>query len=123
MFRDPVTSTKCPHSFEREAIESMFAHSQTDMPVPGAGRRNRVRYIKCPVCSLQLTGDDLRSDAALQRKVRRAEEMTQREEEEEELEGEEEGERKRRITVGSTVGSDEDEMEEQVVRIKQERMH
>ncbi|RMJ22800.1 hypothetical protein PHISP_06338, partial [Aspergillus sp. HF37] len=121
-FRDPVTSTKCPHSFEREAIEGMLAQSPLDRPVPGAGRRGRVRLVKCPVCSLELTAEDLRSDAALLRKVRRMEAMTQREEEDEELDGRS----KRRITLGSEAGGcSESESDDgtayNAVRIKQEK--
>lgn len=122
-FRDPVTSTKCPHSFEREAIESMLAQSPLDRPVPGAGRRGRVRLVKCPVCALELTAEDLRSDAALLRKVRRVEAMAQREEEEDELDGRS----RRRITLGSEAGAESDSDDDgtantnNTVRIKQEK--
>lgn len=126
MFTDPVTSTKCPHSFEREAIMGMLAQSRLDKHVPGAGRRNRVRYIRCPVCSLELTGEDLRSDPVLLRKVKRAQEMSQRVEEEAEFHGE-----RSRITLGSDDDSEEENEDESgqgqsvpvvnPVRIKRER--
>ena len=109
----------------------MLAQSRLDKPAPpgteGAGvrrRRNRIRYIRCPVCSLELTNDDLKSDPVLLRKVNRAQTLLQREEEEAELEG-----RSRRVTLGD-VDSDEDEdedddgygggMKPDPVRIKQE---
>ncbi|KAJ5093895.1 Zinc finger RING/FYVE/PHD-type [Penicillium angulare] len=82
-YQDPVTSTKCPHSFEREAILDMIRGSSMTVPGPGRGR---VRALKCPVCSTTLTKDDLRSDAVLLRRVRRAEEVAAREAEDQ-LEG------------------------------------
>ncbi|GKZ77599.1 mRNA cap guanine-N7 methyltransferase [Aspergillus niger] len=76
-FRDPVTSTKCPHSFEREAIFTMISGSNQMVPDPrgssGTGRAKRVRSVKCPVCEVQLTEFDLRSDPVLVRRVKRAE--------------------------------------------------
>lgn len=81
-YQDPVTSTKCPHSFEREAIYDMIARSGMQIPVgPGRGAR-RVRAVKCPVCSTPFTADDLRPDPVLLRRVRRAEELAAREAEE-----------------------------------------
>ncbi|KAE8374992.1 zinc-finger of the MIZ type in Nse subunit-domain-containing protein [Aspergillus bertholletiae] len=98
-FRDPVTSTKCPHSFEREAIEDMITHSSTTVPAPqaaaeAAGRSaRRVRSVKCPVCSVVLTAADLRPDPVLVRRLRRYEAALEREAEEDELS---DGERRRR---------------------------
>jgi mRNA (guanine-N7-)-methyltransferase len=111
IFRDPVTSTKCPHSFEREAIEDMIAHSSTTVPAPqsagAAGRSTRrVRSIKCPVCSVVLTLADLRPDPVLVRRVRRYEAALQREAEDEELS---DGARRRRSGArksGITLASD-----------------
>ncbi|KAJ6028523.1 hypothetical protein N7540_004099 [Penicillium herquei] len=78
-FRDPVTSTKCPHSFERTAISDMIARSNMSVPTePGRGGR-RVRVVKCPECNTPLSMDDLRSDPVLLRRVRRAEELAARE--------------------------------------------
>ncbi|RHZ62144.1 SUMO ligase MMS21 [Aspergillus thermomutatus] len=134
-FRDPVTSTKCPHSFEREAITDMIAHSSTSVPgAPSGGRRSRIRSVKCPVCSVVLTAEDLRSDPVLLRRVRRAEAASQREAEDEELAAD--GNRRRRpregrksgITVASDDGDSEDQGDSRhqetagdAVRIKQER--
>lgn len=102
----------------------MLAQSRLDKPGPGGGRKNRIRYIRCPVCSLELTQDDLKSDPVLLRKVNRAQALLQREEEEAELEG-----RSRRVTLGD-VDSDEDDEDDDgfgggkrpdPVKIKQER--
>ncbi|PYH65567.1 SUMO ligase MMS21, partial [Aspergillus vadensis CBS 113365] len=93
-FRDPVSSTKCPHSFEREAIYTMISGSNQMVPDPrgssgsggGCGRaRKRVRSVKCPVCEVQLTEFDLRSDPVLVRRVKRAEMAELREREREML--------------------------------------
>ncbi|OXV09430.1 hypothetical protein Egran_02807 [Elaphomyces granulatus] len=99
-FKDPVTSTKCPHSFERQAIEDMIRKSPDSMSVPG--HPQRIRCARCPVCSVRLTADDLRRDANLLRRVRRAQASQAQEPEdenddedndsaEEELESEDDG--------------------------------
>lgn len=125
-FKDPVTSTKCPHSFEKHAIEDMIRRSPMMVPAPnpGAGHqthgrenRKRVRAVKCPVCTVVLTMDDFRADVALLRRVRRAEAAMQREEVEEELDvaggkrRRSKGGRKSGITVASD-DEDEDDSEE-----------
>ena len=50
--KDPVTSTKCPHSFEREAILSMI--NASDVRVDGSGRRGAggKKAMQCPVCTV-----------------------------------------------------------------------
>ncbi|KAL2835245.1 mRNA capping enzyme-domain-containing protein [Aspergillus cavernicola] len=138
-FADPVTSTKCPHSFEREAIAAMITQSTLTVPTPsasgsGSGRGRRIRAIKCPVCSEVLTANDLREDPVLLRRIRRAAAMLKRDrEEEEEAELGLSGRRKRQS--GIMLGSDDEagegveqgvsrggnRMEVDRVRIKQER--
>ncbi|KAJ9491329.1 hypothetical protein VN97_g1936 [Penicillium thymicola] len=113
-YQDPVTSTKCPHSFEREAIMDMIKRSPTTIAPPASRRgQRRVHVVKCPVCSIPLTEDDLRPDPVLLRRVRRAQELQEREEEDDHLEGDG---RKRKdhstgITLGSDVESDDDAMD------------
>lgn len=113
-YQDPVTSTKCPHSFEREAIMDMIKRSPTTIAPPASRRgQRRVHVVKCPVCSIPLTADDLRPDPVLLRRVRRAQELQDREEEDDHLEG---GGRKQKdrstgITLGSDVESDDDAMD------------
>ncbi|KAL2821987.1 zinc-finger of the MIZ type in Nse subunit-domain-containing protein [Aspergillus granulosus] len=134
LFKDPVTSTKCPHSFERAAILAMIAGSSMTVAVPGqmsssSRRHHRVRAVKCPVCSEVLMESDLREDLVLLRRVRRAEAAQRRDrEEEEDAELGFSGRRKSRqngIMLGSDdepgVGGSGDEMEIDQVRIKQER--
>lgn len=41
-YKDPVTSTKCPHSFEKAAILDMISKS--------AGRVGGEKAVQCPVC-------------------------------------------------------------------------
>ncbi|KAJ5513366.1 hypothetical protein N7463_002918 [Penicillium fimorum] len=113
-YQDPVTSTKCPHSFEREAIMDMISHSQTTIAPPASRRgQRRVHVVKCPVCSTPLTADDLRPDAVLLRRVRRAQELQQREEEDDHLEGDgrKQKDRSTGITLGSDGESDDDAMD------------
>lgn len=53
--QDPVTSTKCPHSFEREAILSMMNASDVRVDSEGAAARRgtqSVKGMKCPVCEV-----------------------------------------------------------------------
>ena len=47
--KEPVTSQKCPHSFEKTAILDMIKIS--DETVPGTGRHGQ-KAIKCPVCTV-----------------------------------------------------------------------
>ncbi|KAL3464040.1 zinc-finger of the MIZ type in Nse subunit-domain-containing protein [Aspergillus heterothallicus] len=135
LFKDPVTSTKCPHSFERSAILAMIAGSALTAPAPGQNpglsrRPPRIRAVKCPVCSEVLTENDLREDLVLLRRVRRAEAAQQRDrEEEEEAELGYSGRRKYQQS-GIMLASDDDpselggsgpRMEVDQVGIKQER--
>lgn len=105
----------------------MLTRSRTDMPVPGAARRQRVRYVPCPECNVHLTASDLQPDPALLRRIKRAEAASQREEEEEELDEGNRRSSKRRITLASEFDPEEDDaMEDQVgqasqMQIKQER--
>ncbi|MCJ1404563.1 hypothetical protein MMC11_007789 [Xylographa trunciseda] len=69
---DPLTSKKCPHSFEKEAILDMLSRSTTW--VGGTGRRgggSQERAMKCPVCEVMLTASDLHTDPVLIRKIKR----------------------------------------------------
>ncbi|KAL1960319.1 hypothetical protein VTO42DRAFT_8279 [Malbranchea cinnamomea] len=113
--KDPVTSTKCPHSFEREAIEQMIRNSRhlTNSRHGGARRK----YVQCPVCTVELTLDDLRSDPVLLRRVRRANAIAAREDEDDGEDDRDDG-----------AGTEEDLLATQVRRkignisVKQERM-
>ncbi|KAJ5796287.1 uncharacterized protein N7518_004827 [Penicillium psychrosexuale] len=129
LYQDPVKSTKCPHSFEREAIMDMISRSQTTIAPPASRRgQHRVRVVKCPVCSTPLTADDLRPDPVLLRRVRRAQELQQREDEDDHLEGDgrKRKDRSTGITLGSDAESDDDAMDVDVdahqasQRVKQE---
>lgn len=53
VMKEPVTSRKCPHSFEKDAIEDMIRHCSLQIGGSGSGRRNDgTPALKCPVCSL-----------------------------------------------------------------------
>ncbi|KAI1910398.1 hypothetical protein LOZ61_004413 [Ophidiomyces ophidiicola] len=71
-FNDPVSSTKCPHTFERAAIEDMINNSSDTITTKTSTGRRKVKCVKCPVCSAQLILENLRHDPAMQRRVRRA---------------------------------------------------
>lgn len=87
-FTDPLTSIKCPHSFDRRAIMDMLRRTPINFPLTDAqtgeisrmpDQRTRVRRtkelqepaIQCPVCTILLTKDDFRPDPVLLRKVQR----------------------------------------------------
>lgn len=80
-FQTPLTSTKCPHSFEATAITQMISGSNNRVNPRGE------RYVQCPVpgCSQTLTRHDLVSDAVLIRKIKRI--QRSKELEDEEMEG------------------------------------
>jgi Zinc-finger of the MIZ type in Nse subunit len=97
-FTDPLTSTKCPHSFDRPGIMDMLRRTQTTLPLTDAqvaevsrirdqrARTTKVKElqppaIQCPVCTILLTKDDFRPDPALLRKVQRIQAAEARERE------------------------------------------
>ncbi|KAI5237592.1 hypothetical protein E4T42_09194 [Aureobasidium subglaciale] len=120
-FRDPVTSAKCPHTFEREAITSMI-----DMPT-NIVRSDGARAVQCPVAGCQsiLTLQELRSDPVLKRKIARLQKANRDAEEDSDEEGEAGG-RKRAHSIGSDEdgdGVDVDGVQETPVqRLKKERL-
>ena len=94
-FKDPLTSTKCPHSFEKDAILDMLRLSSDYLPLTASqllelgqvrDRRALDRkkkdistpIVKCPVCSCTLVAADLKPDPVLLRKVKRIEAATKR---------------------------------------------
>lgn len=105
---DPLTSTLCPHSFERSAILSMLDSSA--QTAPGGGGQ---KAMKCPECEVLLTAGQLKTDAVLVRKIRRIEAQERREREGEGSEDEDEEDEgdvrgaggRRRRTAAEEVGS------------------
>lgn len=57
--RQPVSSRKCPHSFEQAAILELLAVSRER--APGDGRGKMQNAMKCPVCEVVSTSDFLRT--------------------------------------------------------------
>ncbi|KAL8692979.1 MAG: hypothetical protein Q9218_002096 [Villophora microphyllina] len=80
LLHDPLTSTLCPHSFEKSAILGMLAASTLRAP-PTQGARTGEKALKCPECSILLTASMLKADPVLVRKIRRIEEQERRERE------------------------------------------
>jgi mRNA (guanine-N7-)-methyltransferase len=86
---DPVTSTKCHHSFEKAAILDMLRGSREYVPftteqlieLQNVGRNRgererreqamRVPQVKCPECNIPLTETDLQPNPALKRRAQR----------------------------------------------------
>lgn len=83
-FKKPLSSKKCPHSFESEAIMSMISRSNV--------KEGSERVVQCPVsgCAQRLSRHDLQNDAVLVRKIKRlqrAKEMAEEEAEDDEDSG------------------------------------
>ncbi|KAI3537349.1 hypothetical protein CABS03_02218 [Colletotrichum abscissum] len=79
LFKDPVSSSACSHTFEKAAITEFL-------------RRSPGHRAQCPVagCSKEIALNDFFDDPVILRKMKRAlEQQRRREEEEEEREGEE----------------------------------
>ncbi|KAI9765405.1 MAG: hypothetical protein M1840_007363 [Geoglossum simile] len=70
-FKDPVSSKKCPHSFERTAILPMIQNSEARLG--GTRRGDGERAVKCPICEQMLTINDLYPDKVLLRRIKRHE--------------------------------------------------
>lgn len=85
-FTDPITSKKCPHSFEKEYIFEFIDKSNSRLP-PNNGRPGE-RAVQCPVpgCEQMLSRSELQVDPVLVRKIKRlqkAKEMVREDEEDE----------------------------------------
>jgi hypothetical protein len=113
-FEDPVTSRKCPHSFEREAITSMIQMPNNHVRSEGAAA------VQCPVpgCQKLLTLADVHSDPMIKRKIARLQKASRDAEEDSDEEG---GNRPQSIASDD----DDDAMdvdETPVQRMKKERL-
>ncbi|KAF2472621.1 uncharacterized protein BDR25DRAFT_284171 [Lindgomyces ingoldianus] len=71
-FQEPVSSKKCPHSFEKHAILDFIRRSNVKIG-GGPGRGQGEKAVQCPVsgCSQMITASDLFHDAVLIRKIKR----------------------------------------------------
>ena len=113
-FVNPVTSIKCPHSFEKSAIIEVIRASNEHVPLTSEqvndlnerfprGARGRAqaeasmrvrnpKVTQCPEqgCHMQLTEQDVREDSVLKKQTQRAKELEQRRKEHEEAEDDDE---------------------------------
>lgn len=85
-FEQPVTSTKCTHSFEKHAIMELIARA------PGTGRgaaAAAAKTVECPVhgCGKMLTAQTLTEDSSLKRKIARLQRAARMAEEEADADG------------------------------------
>lgn len=126
--QEPVSTSKCPHSFERSAIMEYLG---------SAPRRDRTRAApreaKCPVCEVVLADTDLRPDPILKRKIARFQAAEKRaalghdddDDDDDEHGALGHGKRARgpeEITSSSPVrGLDPDASAQRILRIKRER--
>ncbi|KAF1995382.1 hypothetical protein P154DRAFT_404187, partial [Amniculicola lignicola CBS 123094] len=75
-YKEPVTSRKCPHTFEKSAIQEIIR--QSNARTGGGGPRGQgEKAVQCPVsgCDQMLTVKDLYSDPVLVRKIRRMQQV------------------------------------------------
>lgn len=86
-FKDPLTSSKCKHSFEASAITEMINNShETVGGQPGRGGRTNggQKAVRCPVpsCDHMLTKNDLHKDKTIMYHIARLQRARRLEEEE-----------------------------------------
>lgn len=98
IFKDPVTSKKCPHSFERSAFYDVLKTTDKHLPFTSEqvqelsyckNRAERTRKekeigivaVQCPECAKLLAEDDVERNPVLQRKAQRMVAEKQREKE------------------------------------------
>lgn len=100
--KDPYTSKKCPHTFEKQAILDMIRRSTIKVASDSGGPQEKAA--QCPVtgCDMMLRASDLWRDVVVVRKVRRMREVERRERE---GSGEEDGDG----DAGGGSGSGEDD--------------
>ncbi|KAL1610494.1 hypothetical protein SLS60_002163 [Paraconiothyrium brasiliense] len=81
--KDPYTSSKCPHTFERTAIFEIIRKST--VRVGGGSASHGEKAVKCPVtgCDQMLRTQDLHPDPVLMRKIKRLQQAKAREAEDE----------------------------------------
>lgn len=128
-FRDPVTSTKCPHSFERDALMEMI-DSPANAVRSGTGR-GAVNAVQCPVpgCTSLLTKQDVQEDEGLKRRIvrlQRAARIAQDEADNEDSDRDgRDARRAERLSsdpIGADDSEDEGERDRPAKRMKQEKM-
>jgi len=88
-FKDPVTSSKCKHSFEASAILEMIKHSKEIVGAQPAGRGKTTggeKAVRCPVasCDHMLTKNDLHKDKTIMYHIARLQRARRLEEEDDE---------------------------------------
>lgn len=98
----------------------MIARSNFQIPPPPKRGGHRIRAVKCPVCSIPLTADDLRSDPVLLRRVRRAEELSAREEEDQLDGSQQQSEQSGRVTLASDAVDVDEDYDSDQPRVKAE---
>jgi hypothetical protein len=125
-FKDPLTSSKCQHSFESSAIMEMLNNSNDRIggqrgPRGGPGEK----AVRCPVasCDHMLTKGDLKEDPVVRYTIERLQRARRLEEEEDEDDEGEDGEGRsgrRRPHLIEDDGPDVDDFDEGLGPVKRE---
>ena len=121
-FKDPVTSSKCQHSFEASAIMEMISNSSERVGAQRGPRGGGEKAVRCPVasCDHMLTKGDLNEDPVIRYTVARLQRARRLEEEEDDDDEEnDDGEGRsgrRRPQVIDDDGPDVDDYEEGPVK-------
>jgi hypothetical protein len=125
-FRDPVTSSKCKHSFEASAIMEMIQHSHETVGGQPASRSRAAaggeKTVRCPVasCDHMLTKNDLHKDKTIVYQIARLQRARRLEEEDE---GDEEvngGNGRERVDLIDSDAPDVDDYDEEPPLMKRE---
>ncbi|KAM0723579.1 hypothetical protein Q7P37_000566 [Cladosporium fusiforme] len=119
-FRNPLTSTKCKHSFEASAILEMLKLSNDTVggkPGPRGRTVGGEKAVRCPVasCDSMLTKGDLHKDMVIVHQIARLQRARRLEEEEDE-EGDESSGRPRPELIDSDAPDIDDYEEPQPVK-------
>ena len=126
-FRDPVTSSKCKHSFEASAIMEMIKNSKELVGARPAGRGKTTggeKAVRCPVpsCDHMLTKNDLHKDKTIMYHIARLQRARRLEEEDDEDDDEGNGgSGRQRVDLIESDGPDVDDYVAEPVLKKEPR--
>ena len=124
-FKDPVTSSKCQHSFEASAIMEMLRNSNDRIGAQRGPRGGGEKAVRCPVasCDHMLAKGDLKEDPVVRYTIQRLQRARRLEEEEDEDDEGEDGEGRsgrRRPQLIEDDGPDVDDFDEGPGPVKRE---
>jgi len=125
IFKEPYTSNKCQHTFEKKAILKYIETSGTHFANPGQPGRG-AKQAKCLQmgCDNMLMAHDFFDDEVIRRKVERAKKREELGDEDDDEDGDARGKRKK-ITIddedsAEDIDEDEEDRKRKIVRLKKE---